>query len=237
MKIKISLLVLVSILILNISLSNAFYYDQSSLREEITDISIHMFLEEGSYHLVIDNTGYVSGEYDREETFVVLEIFALDGIPEYVTDSNTLPSRYYWDIPINTDTFLIFTIHFVFNITATKPVTVFLTDDQGFQDFEEEVENFDFTKPSRFLIGLGIVLGIIAVIGIVALFFDSLTKKSSEEEGAKTEVEEGKPAKLERITEVFYFCEQCNADFTSVSKTCPNCGTKLRKIKRKLQEI
>ena len=36
-----------------------------------------MFLEEGGYHLAIDNTCYVSGEFDWEETFVVLEIFTL----------------------------------------------------------------------------------------------------------------------------------------------------------------
>lgn len=239
MKNKVSLLFLISILFLNFSLINAFEYDQSSLREEITEISIHMFLDEGNYHLVIDNTGYVSGEYDREDTVVKLEIFALDADPEYVNDTRSLPSHYYWDIPITTEVFLIFTIHFVFNITATNPVTVFLTDEQGYLDFEEEVENFDFKKPTKTFLIIGIIIGVIFVAGIIAGYIEKIRKKDSGIKEVRTVLteEKKKPTKLDEITEVFHFCDECNVDYTDALNKCPNCGKKLKKIKRKLGEV
>ena len=239
MKTRVFYLVFISIIITSIVQINAFDYDQSSLREEVTEASIHIFLEEGSFHLVIDNTGYVSGEYDREETFVELEIFALNGDPEYVNDTRTLGPHYFWDIPINTHTFLIFSIHFVFNITATNPVTIFLTDEQGYYDFEEEVENFDFRKPSNiFLIIFG-VLGGILVLGIVAGYFERVRRKTPRREKIRKETKERrkKPTKIKEISEIFYFCEVCKTDYSGTTKTCPKCGIKLKKIKRKLKEI
>jgi len=239
MKIKVSLLLFLSILVTNFVVINAFEYDQSSLREEVTEASIHIFLVEGSFHLVIDNTGYVSGEYDREETFVELEIFALNGDPEYVNDTRTLGPHYFWDIPINTHTFLIFSIHFVFNITATKPVTIFLTDEQGYYDFEEEIENFDFREPTNIFLIVGSVLGGILVLGIGVGYIERVRKKTPGREKIRkeTKVKTKKPTKIEEIAEVFYFCEICKIDYPGVSKTCPNCGTKLKKVKRKLEEV
>jgi len=225
--------------ILNSPLISAFDYDTSSLREEITEISIHMFLEEGYYHLVIDNTGYVSGDYDREDSFVELEIFAIDGEPDYIADSRNLKAHYYWDIPISTDTFLFLAIHFIFNITATKPVTVFLTDEDGFIDFEEEIHNFDFREPiSAFLI-IGIVLGVIIVLGISAGFIEKIRKKYGFVKSEKTEktVEDEEPAKLGTAKIVVYYCELCNEENVNKAKNCSRCGHKLKKIKKGLEEI
>ena len=221
-------------------MTKAFDYDTSSLREEITEISIHMFLEEGYYHLVIDNTGYVSGEYDREDSFVEIEIFAIDGVPEYVNDSRNLGAFGYWDIPISTEVFLSFTIHFVFNITATNPVTVFLTDEDGFMDFEEEIENFDFRKPSNTLLIIGIVIGILFIAGITAGFIERIRKKHGyvklEKMVEVKEIEE-ETAKLGKAKTIFYFCEQCNEDYINKVKICPTCGNKVKKIKRMLEEV
>ncbi len=222
------------------SMTNAFDYDTSSLREEITEISIHMFLKEGYYHLVIDNTGYVSGEYDREDSLVEIEIFAIDGEPEYVSDSRNLGAFVYWDIPISTEVFLFFTIHFIFNITATNPVTVFLTDEDGFMDFEEEIENFDFRKPSKTLLIIGIVIGIVFFAGITVGFIEKIRKKhgyvklEKVVEVKEIEEETAKPGKAKTI---FYFCEQCNEDYINKVKICPNCGNKVKKVKRVLEEV
>jgi len=239
MKIKLSALIIFSCFILNFSTVNAFYYDQSSLREEILIASIHMFLDEGRYHLVIDNTGYLSGEYERDAAFVILEIFALNGDPDYVTDSRTLPFRYYWDIPINTETFFIFSIHFVFNITATKPVTIFLTDDTGFQDFKDEVANFNWTKPSKVPIIVGSIVGVIVIAGILAGIIERMRKKGIQQTYVEIEVEEQKekPIKLGKTAETFLFCEQCNIEYTTNVKQCTKCGNKLKKVKRQLEEI
>ncbi|MBY8999868.1 MAG: hypothetical protein KGD64_03045 [Candidatus Heimdallarchaeota archaeon] len=236
------ILLFTAIVILNSTVISAFEYDTSSLREEITETSIHIYLEEGNYHLVIDNTGYVSGDYNREDSFVELEIFAVDGEPAYTSDSRNLGDFVYWDIPISTDTFLFFTIYFIFNITATKPVTVFLTDEEGFLDFEEEVQNFDFREPiSAFLI-IGIILGSIVVLGISAGLIEKIRRKYGFMKPAQTEkleeiVVAEEPAKLGKVKVLFYYCELCEEEFIDKTKTCSRCGSKLKKIKKEIAEI
>ncbi|MCG3223448.1 MAG: zinc ribbon domain-containing protein [Candidatus Heimdallarchaeota archaeon] len=238
---KIIPVLLFLIIFFNNSVSlKAFDYEISSLREELTDISIDISLEEGDYHLVIDNTGYVSGEYEREDTFVSIEIFALNGDPEYVSDSRNLKAHYYWDIPITTDTFLFFTIHFVFNITASNPITVFLTDEQGFIDFEEEITNFDFREPIDAFLIIGIILGSFIFLGILAGIIEKIRKKNPKRTThvhREEEEETTKTQKLEKISTIMYHCSQCNEDNLTASKTCQKCGTKLKKVKRDLEEL
>jgi len=236
---KMSFLLSLIILSLICLSANAFDYETSSLREEATDISIDIFLEEGYYHLVIDNTGYVSGEYEREDSFVSLEIFALNGDPEYVSDSRNLKAHYYWDIPITTDTFFIFSIRFVFNISASIPITVFLTDEQGFIDFEEEITNFDFREPIGAFLIIGIILGSFILLGILAGVIEKIRKKNPERKAQVQREEEkiAKTSKLERINTIMFHCSQCNEDYLSASKTCQKCGTKLKKVKRSLDEL
>ncbi len=53
----------------------------------------------------------------------------------------------------------------------------------------------------------------------------------------KEEEVEEEPAKLGKAKTIFYFCEQCNEDYINKVKICPNCGNKVKKIKRMLEEV
>ena len=114
-----------------------------------------------------------------------------------------------------------------------------MTDEQGYLDFEEEVENFDFRKPSKTFLIIGIIIGVIFVAGIIAGYFEKMRKKDSEIKEVRDVVttEKKKPTILDEITEIFHFCDECNIDYMEASKTCPNCGKELKKIKRKLAEV
>ena len=235
------ILVFTVFVIINTPLITAFEYDESSLREEITETSIHVDLEEGYYHLVIDNTGYVSGEYDRVDSFVEIEIFIIFGDPDYISDSRNLGDFVYWDIPIPIGTLLFPTLHLIFNITATEPVTVFLTDEEGFTDFEEEVMNFDFREPiSAFLI-IGIILGVVIVLGISAGLIERVRKKDGQEKPDITEnivenIQGTQSSKIGSTAISVYYCKQCNEEYLDKIKVCINCGSKLKKIKREIEE-
>ncbi len=60
--------------------------------------------------------------------------------------------------------------------------------------------------------------------------------KKVKEEEEEEEVEE-ETAKLGKAKAIFYFCEQCNEDYINKVKICPNCGNKVKKVKRVLEEV
>lgn len=129
-------------LILSSNSSYAFYYIEGSMFEEIIYTEFELILDERDYYLVIDNTGYISRNYIRNESFVCGVIVFRAKYSTYlefnfILNSSLAESQYRSiSLLINEPG------NMSFKIIATEEVTVFVTTLQGLEQFESEISEF-----------------------------------------------------------------------------------------------
>ena len=129
-------------LILSSNSSYAFYYIEGSMFEEIIYTEFELILDERDYYLVIDNTGYISRNYIRNESFVCGVIVFRAKYSTYmefnfILNSSLAESQYRSiSLLINEPG------NMSFKIIATEEVTVFVTTLQGLEQFESEISEY-----------------------------------------------------------------------------------------------
>jgi hypothetical protein len=241
------LIILFNILVTSsqITSTKSFTFYEHSLHIEIKECSFNVTLSEGYHVLVVENTGYCAGKYyrNRKTASVEYEVTRPESTnPFYdrtLFGESTLESQYYlylnFSIIIDSEDSPMTS----FTIVASNEVSVFVTDENGFNEFREEINNTNFVdKPLPLPIIVFIVLIVVGIV-IVAGFMIYRRQKQADsiytmgEKKSRTFI----PTHKAPSTNSFHqksppkglsrFCSECGAKVSVEQEFCSNCGKEL----------
>ncbi len=193
-KIRIMLLIVFLVgLISGLSSSYAFDYIQDSLFKEVTYVDFELNLDKGDYRFVLDNTGYISKDYNRDSfSYFGTIAIHMDG---YANVMYIFPFPYVYPspspskvVPYESHAFNISERRYVsFKVNITANVTIFVCTEDRFHDFQLEVKNFlwereleselDLLKYKRTLIDIIVSSIFVVIIVIKHLYFKRIKKR------------------------------------------------------------
>ena len=173
MKVKSTLLPLAMLAIILPALvtGSPFSYVPGSLVEDRLYDSFTIIIEEGYYFLVFDNTGYITDNYTRLDSYV---IFTLEFVEEGINDIDAqrlVKNGSYGVFTFNFDVSGIIVTECTFEMTASERLSAFLTDYAGLAEYFEETAHLTAGQRTKeIIIVAGVASGIIASL-IVAIVF------------------------------------------------------------------
>jgi hypothetical protein len=148
-----------------------FTYYEGSLFIEVDQAYFNLTLNQGTYNLVIENMGLISGETSFRGTASVDYVITL---PE----KNAILEQMSWSGPFAltsnsyaTSPFVIDEINSIvsFNITASNPISLFVTDQEGRDEFYSEM----FLSPRKQQPSIGPEIQLLLIVGglvVVSMF-------------------------------------------------------------------
>ena len=148
-----------------------FYYVPYTMIEDVKYGSFSVIVEEGFYFLVFDNTGYITDNYTRVDSYV---IFSLDFVEEGMRDINAqrpVKAGEYTFITFNFDLSGIIVTECNFEMIASERISAFLTDSTGLAEYFEETA--DLTQGQRrqeIIIVSSISVSVVAALLIAIIF-------------------------------------------------------------------
>ena len=213
----------------------AFSYYAGTLVKETTFTTFNVTLGNGTHYLIIDNTGTAAGNYsiNREmASYTYCITFSeeknksqtgqgmcvlYDQIPVIINDSFTPP------------------VVASFEINATSRVTVFVTDIDGFREFEDEfITHFEADPTVIDFNDIISVIGVIIVIAVVVVIVIWNYQQRKEREVIIEKAKETKRLHAEgkgqliarRGEEIAQVCAKCGKPVDPKQKFCMFCGIK-----------
>ena len=138
---------LLAVILPTVVSGSPFYYVTNTMIEDMKYGSFSVIVEEGFYFLIFDNTGYITDNYTRVDSYV---IFTLDFEEEGMRDINaqkSVKAGEYTFISFNFDVSGIFVTECDFEMTASERISAFLTDSTGLAEYFEETA--DLTQDQR----------------------------------------------------------------------------------------
>jgi len=124
-----------------------FYYVPNTLIEDVKYGSFSVIVEEGFYFLVFDNTGYITDNYTRVDSYVIFTLdFAVEGMRDIAAQRPVKAGEYTF-ISFNFDLSGIYVTECNFEMTASERISAFLTDSTGLAEYFEETA--DLTQGQR----------------------------------------------------------------------------------------
>ena len=124
-----------------------FYYVPNTMVEDKIYGSFTVIVEEGFYFLVFDNTGYITDNYTRVDSYVIFTLdFAVEGMRDIDAQKSVKAGEYNF-ISFNFDVSGIYVSECDFEMTASERISAFLTDSTGLAEYFEETA--DLTQGQR----------------------------------------------------------------------------------------
>ena len=150
-----------------------FSYVSGSLVEDKLYATYSIILVENYYFLVFDNTGYITGNYTRLDSYVIFSIeFEEEGIND-ISAQRLVKNGSYQVFTFNFDIAGIYVTECTFIMTASERVSAFLTDYAGLAEYFDEVSHLIAgQRRKEMIIVAGVSSGIIVSL-IVAIVFMS----------------------------------------------------------------
>ena len=148
-----------------------FYYVPNTMIEDMKYGTFSTIVEEKFYFLVFDNTGYITDNYTRVDSYV---IFTLDFTEEGMRDIDAqrpVKAGEYTFISFNFDLTGIYVTECSFEMTASERISAFLTDSTGLAEYFEETA--DLTQGQRrqeIIIVSSISASVVAALLIAIIF-------------------------------------------------------------------
>lgn len=224
----------------------AFNYYAGTLVKETTFTTFSVTLSNGTHYLVIDNSGSAVGEfssYRETATYTYLITFPDDPNENNpLTGQGTLVPILYDRIAIIINESFEIPVVTSFEINATNKVTVFVTDYDGFREFEEELvadleadpNTIDFNEIIK-------AIGVIAVIAVVAVIIIWYYQQRKEREAIFERAKETKKLHTQGEGQAFTRrgvkqareCAKCGKPVDPKQKFCMFCGIKFVHIEEK----
>ena len=163
------------------------YVIPGTLVEDITYDFYTIELDERDYFLVIDNTGIITEDYNRVDSYVIYSLtFSEPGL-EGVEGSLTVKAKEYEVIAVDWTTSSVFSSEVQFDIHASKKITAFLTDYTGLTQYIEDVSNLVAFNLKPIIISASIIGGILVILIVVVIIntnrigrIDRIMKRSRE---------------------------------------------------------
>jgi hypothetical protein len=173
MKLKSKLIPLAILLLFLPSLvkGSPFSYVPGTLIEDRIFDSFTVIIEEGYYFLVFDNTGYITDNYTRLDSYVIFTLdFVEDGIND-IDSQRLVNNGSYSIITFNFEVSGIYVTECTFEMVASERISVFLTDYHGLAEYLDEIAHLTVGQNRRdMIIVAGISSGVIAALIVTIVF-------------------------------------------------------------------
>ncbi len=149
----------------------SFSYVPGSLIKDRRYGLSNCIIEEGYYFLVIDNTGVVTDDYDRYDSYVIYSIsFSEEGI-DTIDGTGTIAEDNYFVVSFNFDLEGVYVTECRIEIHASNDVSAFITDYLGLAEYYDEVGRIDINVKRQLIYTIVGVGGALAIGVGVATFF------------------------------------------------------------------
>lgn len=146
-----------------------------------------ILLDEGDYFIIIDNTGIITDDFDRSDSYVIYSLTFSEAGMDTVEGSVTISANDYEVIAVDWTNPSVFFTEADFEIHASKKISAFLTDYIGLTLYIEEVSNIKTFNPMPIIISSSIVGSILVILIIVVIIntgrigrIDRIMKRSRE---------------------------------------------------------
>jgi len=220
-----------------ISSTMAFSYYAGTLVKETTFTTFNVTLGNGTHYLVIDNTGTAAGNYSshREIASCTYHITFPEEQPENKSQTGQGMCILYDRISVIINESFDPPVVTSFEINATSKVTVFVTDNDGFREFEDEfIAHFEADPTIIDFNDVISVVGIIIVIAVVAIIVIWNYQQRKQKEAIIERAKETKRLHAEgkgqfiarRGEEIAQVCAKCGKPVDPKQKFCMFCGIK-----------
>jgi hypothetical protein len=149
----------------------SFSYVAGSLIKDRRYGITNCIIEEGFYFLVIDNTGIVTDNYDRYDSYIIFELsFSEEGIGS-IDGTGTIAEDNYFVFSFNFNLTGVYVTECRIEIHASNDVSAFITDYLGLAEYYDEVGRIDIDVKRQLIYTIVGVGGALAIGIGVATFF------------------------------------------------------------------
>lgn len=171
----------------------SFSYVPGSLINDRRYGLANFIIEEGYYFLVIDNTGIVTDNYKRNDSFVIyLMSFSEEGL-DPLEGSGTVAEDNYFVISFNFELSGVYVTECRIEIHASNSVSAFITDYLGLAEYYDEVGRIDIDVRRQLIYTIVGVGGALAISIGIATFF--ILRKIRQQDSVIKELLSGKVRK------------------------------------------
>ena len=146
-----------------------------------------ILLEEGDYFIIIDNTGIISNNFERVDSYVIYSMTFSETEMEEIEGSTTISAGHYEVISVDWTLTSTFITEAYFEIHASERISAFLTDYIGLTLYIEDVGSIKQFNPKPIIISASIVGSILVVLIAVVILntsrigrIDRIMKRSRE---------------------------------------------------------
>lgn len=150
--------------------SSAFYSIQGSLVIDKTRGSNEIIIVEGIYFFVIDNTGLVSGNFERNDSFVEYAIKFNATWNEDTVGQQLVQNGSYLMIPFSFEYEDYYVTEITIEFNSTNRVSTFVTTDSGLAQYHEELRELEPESMRSVIISVSIVGGTLALLIVFITF-------------------------------------------------------------------
>ncbi|MHA1955128.1 MAG: hypothetical protein ACXAAM_05265 [Candidatus Heimdallarchaeaceae archaeon] len=144
--------------------STAFYSLQGSQVTDKLHGSNEIIIIEGIYFLVIDNTGLVSKNFERNDTYVEYAILFNATWNEDITGEGVINNGSYLMVPFSFEYEDVYVTEITIAFNSTSRVSSFVTTDAGFTQFLAELADLEPEPMRPLIISIAVVGGVLAVM-------------------------------------------------------------------------
>ncbi|MCG3225990.1 MAG: hypothetical protein H7645_03665 [Candidatus Heimdallarchaeota archaeon] len=144
--------------------SSAFYSIQGSLVTDKLHGLEEIIIVEGIYFLVIDNTGLVSKNFERNDTYVEYAIMFNATWNEDITGEGVIHNGSYLMVPFSFEYEDVYVTEITITFDSTSRVSSFVTTDAGFTQFIAELADLEQESMRPLIISISVVGSVLAVL-------------------------------------------------------------------------
>ncbi len=171
----------------------SFHYVPGSLLKDTRYGLANCIIKEGFYFLVLDNTGVVTDDYERNDSYVIYEMsFSEEGI-DSIEGAGTVTGDNYFVISFNFELSGVYVSECSIEIHASNRISAFITDYLGLAEYYDEVGRIDIDVKRQLIYTIVGVGGAIAIGIGVATFF--ILRKINRQDSVIKELLSGKVRK------------------------------------------
>ncbi len=128
-------------------------------------------VEEGFYFFVLDNTGVITENYDRNSSYVIFEMSFSEEEIDSIDGSLTIAEDNYFVVSFNFELSNVYVTECRIEIHASNGVSAFITDYLGLAEYYEEVGRIDIDVKRQLIYTIVGVGGALAISIGIATFF------------------------------------------------------------------
>jgi len=196
----------------------SFYYVYNSLVEDQKYASSKCVITEGYYFLVIDNTGLITENYKRNDTYINYFIYSLTANYTIKEGRTTIIAGDYLVVEFQFEYEDLLVTEIKTEVYSQNPVSIFITNHEGLTEYAEEVESIGmFSSTTVLIIAFSSIGGALILAAAVYLTIKHLHPRIVRYRAKRRKIL--KPVKCPK-------CGNLNEPGVTV---CSNCGENIKR--------